>query len=278
MTTTDDEQVILDLIRNSETRITPLVLIKQSVKKTQISSASARKIIKNLVAQKKLSYTYFFGSTYIEISFDRPVKISDHFVLTPAGIKNNTYTDNIIDIVIDPGLSFGSGRHPTTRLALQALDHVLINNQIIHDPGHTDTKYSGLDIGTGSGVLAIAACKTTIITKCLALDIDQNSIVEAKRNIYLNNLENQIKVSDQNFENLNRKFSLIMANLRYPSLKKLAEKIHWLSHTNSVLIMSGIRTYEKNDLINVFIKKNFNLLWKMDNKNWSCILMQLTNK
>ena len=265
MTKPCDKKLILEILENSECKLTPLNLIKKIVGKTGGSSTSAKKTIKELTAQKELAYTYFFGSTYIELSFNKPVKITDRFILTPAGIKK-TNSKKEINIIIDSGISFGSGRHPTTRLALSALDHLKLKA--------SDNSLSGLDIGTGSGVLAIAACKTCI-SNCLALDIDPNSIAEAKRNVLLNNLKNKIKVSDTDIDTINQKFSLIIANLRYPTLKQLAEKITWLSENNSVLIMSGIRTYEKEDLITLYTEKGFQLFWEKDEKNWSCIAMRL---
>ena len=264
MTKPCDKKAILEILENSEFKLTPLNLIKKIVIKTGGSSTSAKQTIKELTAQKELAYTYFFGSTYIELSFNKPVKISDRFILTPAGIKK-THRKKEINIIIDPGISFGSGRHPTTRLALSALDHIKLKG--------SDNNLSGLDIGTGSGVLAIAACKTHV-SSCIALDIDPNAIAEAQRNVLLNNLENKIKVSDREIDTINQKFSLLIANLRYPTLKQLAEKITWLSENNSVLIMSGIRTYEKDGLITLYTKKGFQLLREKDEKNWSCITMQ----
>ena len=267
MTKPCDKKLILEILENSEFKLTPLNLIKKIVRKLRVSSFSAKKIIKELTQQKELAYTYFFGSTYIELSFNKPVKVTEHFVLTPAGIKG-TKNKNEINIIIDPGISFGSGRHPTTRLALMALDHIKSK-----EPKASNNSLYGLDIGTGSGVLAIAACKTCI-SNCLALDIDPNSIAEAEKNVLLNNLGDKIKVSDTDIETLNQKYSLIIANLRYPTLKKLAKKITWLSEKNSALIMSGIRTYEKNDLITLYTKNGFQLFWEKDEKNWSCVAMQ----
>lgn len=276
MTKTYEEKIILEILENSETKLTPLALIKKAAEKAGISQTSAKKTIKGMAAQKELSYTYFFGSTYIELSFNKPVKVTKHFVLTPAGITKAN-NKNKIEIVIAPGISFGSGTHPTTRLSLEALDY-LTTLKTTDIPKFTisDKSLLGLDIGTGSGVLAIAACKA-LVSNCLALDIDPNSLCEAERNVILNGLKNKITVANKNIETLNQKYSLIIANLRYPTLKKLAGKITLLSSfqssQNSVLIMSGIRTYEKNDLITLYTKKGFRIFWEKDEKNWSCVAM-----
>ena len=272
MTKPCDKKLILAILNRAESKLTPLNLIKIIVKKTEISSTSAKIIIKRLIAQKELAYTYFFGSTYIELSFDKPVKVTDRFILTPAGIKP-TQNKKDINIFINPGISFGSGRHPTTRLALMALDHTIACGKTNKLKLQTDNNLVGLDIGTGSGVLAIAACRTEI-SKCLALDIDPNSLAEAKKNVVLNDLENKIKISDVDIKTLNEKYSLILANLRYPTLKNLGTSITRLSQKGTILIMSGIRTYEKNDLVTIYTNNNFHLFFEKDEKNWSCIAMQ----
>ncbi len=277
MKTTLEKKLILKILENSESRHTPLALIKTVVNKSNISSISAKNLIKELIAQKEIAYTYFFGSTYIELSFNKPVKITDHFILVPAGIKS-TYNKNYINIFLNPGVSFGSGRHPTTRLSLMAIDYTTAKG--ILDPqknNSSDSNFIGLDIGTGSGVLAIAAAKT-VISNCLALDIDPNSLAEAKNNVALNNMENKITITDIDIFSLKNSFSLIIANLRYPTLKTLAEKITFLSKKGSVLILSGIRKYEKNDLITIYNKKGFTLFFEKDEKNWSCIAMQSGKK
>lgn len=267
MTKTFEEKTALEILENSESKVTPLNLIKQLATKTGISPANAKRLIRKLTKDKELEYTYFFGSTYIELSFNKPVKVTDHFVLIPAGIEQ-TSRQNETNIIIEPGISFGSGRHPTTRLSLTALDQTKLKP--------STNKLSGLDIGTGSGVLAIAACKT-IISNCLALDIDPNSIAEARKNVLLNRLENQIHVKNTDIFSIDQKFSLIMANLRLPTLNNLAEKITSLSNDESVLIMSGIRTWEKKDLINLYTEHGFCIFWEKDEKNWSCVALQAKN-
>jgi len=265
-----EKAVVMEILAQSVYRVTPLVLIKTIVKKTGIPSLKAKKLLKKLTAEKELAYTYFFGSTYIELSFNKSVKITENFILTPAGMKK-TGNENHINIFMHQGISFGSGRHPTTRLSLKALDHVVKHVKLKFNV--SDNKPAGLDIGTGSGVLAIAACKT-LVSHCLALDIDQNSLAEAKKNALLNKLENKIKVSDRDIFALKEKFSLILANLRYPTLKKLCNQIKLLSVKGSVLIMSGIRESEKNELITTYANRGFKLLWKRDEKNWSSVAME----
>ncbi len=271
MKTTYEKKIIFEIVNNSETRITPLNLIKKTVKKTGITPNHVKKLLKELLDEKELAYTCFFGSTYIEPGFSKPVQISEHFVLTPHGINEPDSTD-IINIFIAPGISFGSGRHSTTRLALKALDHVAVSGGK-SQPGPETDGHKGLDIGTGSGVLAIAACKTCV-SKCLALDIDPNSIAEAENNAIINNLETKIRVSDRDAAEITGKFSLILANLRYPTLKKLGEIITNLSEKETVLIMSGIRTHEKESLITLYAENGFKLIFAKDEKNWSCIAME----
>jgi len=102
----------------------------------------------------------------------------------------------------------------------------------------------------------------------LAIDIDPCSRSEAKKNISLNNMEDQIQVIDRNIENINEKFSLIMANLRYPTIKRLCSHILKITEKQGMVVVSGIKTDEVTDILNTFTKKGFSCPWKAVEKDW----------
>ena len=98
-----------------------------------------------------------------------------------------------------------------------------------------------LDIGTGSGVLALAAAKLGA-AKVVAMDIDTLALHEARNNILLNALEGKIVVTGKPLENFaGTSFDLIMANLRPPTLRQILPKVEGLSTKNSYWILSGFR-------------------------------------
>ncbi len=270
-------EYIIDILSQWETRVSPGELIKKLSQKVNISHGAAKQVIKELTNQGEIAYTYFFGSTYMELSFLKPVHITEHFTLTPRSYENradenaedSSYANTNIEIIIDPGISFGSGRHPTTKLCIEAMEQVFFKQKILN----TEKNFKALDIGTGSGILAIAAVKAGM-TECLAIDTDPNAVFEAKRNIKLNGLEEVIKVTGKEIHDKQYGiFSLICANLRFPTLKTLLPLFSLISSDSSVLILSGIRIWETDKLIDFYSCKDFKCLWRKDKKNWSGIIL-----
>jgi ribosomal protein L11 methyltransferase len=214
------------------------------------------------VADRQLVYTYNFGCSFLEKSFNKPTRISKRVVLKPPGMR---YTPKSDDVVIDiaQGASFGSGEHPTTRLAVRGIEAALSLKNCLVTTKHTQA----LDIGTGSGILAIVAVSLGV-KKALAIDIDPCSRSEAKKNIILNNMEDQIQILDRNIENINEKFSLITANLRYPTLKRLCSHISKITEKQGMVVVSGIKTDEVTDILKTFTRKGFSCAWKEFEKDW----------
>ncbi|MBU2429928.1 MAG: 50S ribosomal protein L11 methyltransferase [Proteobacteria bacterium] len=200
---------VLDILSQSDARICARDLVKQIKTQRGVSSRSAKKILQTLIDSQELCYHYLYGTTYIEKSFLRPVRISDHFILTPPEFFNPESDSDDIQIVLQQGISFGSGQHSTTRLCLQAIDLCFFQSPDLQ----LDKADSGVDIGTGSGVLAFAMCLAGLC-KCQAHEIDPISINEAKKNITHNRLETQIHLLPTPFAEDKNKFSIICANLR----------------------------------------------------------------
>ncbi|MCP3921968.1 MAG: methyltransferase [Desulfobacterales bacterium] len=256
--------MVLEFICNSEQKRTYVDIEKNIRKKTDFKRLLIKKAINNLIKNNEISYTYQFGNTYLEISYNKPVRIGQRVVLIP---ENRSFKSKSNDIVVklQKGASFGTGAHPTTRLCLKGLEFIFdINREFIH----------GLDMGTGSGVLAIAA-KLMGTRKVYATDIHEVAASEARKNISINNIENDIEVSLKNPDELGTKFSLIMANLRYPTLKELYKTFRKISEQKSFLVLSGIREPEADEIIYKY--KNYELLKRWDEGGWSGLVMVLAS-
>jgi len=115
---------ILETVSGSQEKITPITLEKIISKKFALEKKQVKSIIQGLIAKGELIYTYQYGSTFLEKSFNRPVRISKHVVIKPP---ENSFASKPGDVVIDlaQGSSFGTGQHPTTRLALKGIDYAL---------------------------------------------------------------------------------------------------------------------------------------------------------
>jgi ribosomal protein L11 methyltransferase len=172
-------------------------------------------------------------------------------------------------IQIKPGAAFGGGRHPTTRLSVKAIDFLLKELR----PDWLKKSCSVLDIGTGSGILAIAAVCLGL-NKGLAIDIDPCAIAEAAENIALNHLEGQLVVSDCQLDAIQRSFSMIIANLRFPSLKNVYSQITKRTDTGGGVVLSGFRLREGDDLMDLYTAKHFECIWTADELDWAAAVLK----
>jgi ribosomal protein L11 methyltransferase len=259
---------IMKIVAASPVRISPQYLEKKISDTYGLEKTRARQILKDLIAQGELEYTYEFGSTYFVRSFSKPIRISNHVVIMPAGHSYQQAPDDVV-IQIKSGAAFGGGRHPTTRLSVKAIEYVLKEVR----PNWRNQPCSVLDIGTGSGILAMAAVCLGI-TKGLGLDIDPCAVAEAGDNIVLNKLENRIIISDREIDTIDQVFSMVVANLRYPSLKNYYPQILKLTDTNGWVVLSGFRPQERGDLMGLYTTKYFKCIWTADELDWSAAALK----
>ncbi|MBW2621166.1 MAG: 50S ribosomal protein L11 methyltransferase [Deltaproteobacteria bacterium] len=255
-------QKVFETISESKKKLTYGELEKRLSQKYRVHKKPLKTAINDLVADRQLVYTYNLGCSFLEKSFNKPTRISKRVVLKPPGMRYTPKSDEVV-IDIAQGVSFGSGEHPTTRLTVRGIEAALSGKNCLVKTNHT----RALDIGTGSGILAITAILLGI-KKALAIDIDPCSRSEAKKNIRLNNMEDQIQILDRNIENIDDKFSLITANLRYPTLKRLCSHISKITGKQGMVVVSGIKTDEVTDILNTFTQKGFNCTWKAVEKDW----------
>jgi ribosomal protein L11 methyltransferase len=248
-------------------RHVPADLLKELAQDLNLPRERVQAALRELVAVGELAYTFEHGRTFLEPSFDRPVRVSDRIVLAPPeSVFQPRPGDAVLRIM--PGASFGAGRHPTTRLALKAIDFVLgRDGESLPRPGSRV-----LDIGAGSGVLAMAAVKLGIETG-LAIDIDPCAVAEAKANAALNGLSGRIVVSDRAAETIDGVYTMVAANLRAPTLARLAPYIAEYTAPRGALVMSGIRTAECDELRGAFEKRSFIVVWIEEEQEWSGLAM-----
>ena len=252
------KKIILDFIGNETKKLTPVDVSKYIKSNNQTTTKQVKNCIKELISSGELEYSNDFGRSFLGISYSKPVKISERILLTPPQIKfKNSEKD--VYVVIEKGISFGRGTHPTTRLSLQAIDFILKDKQLFEKPTEA------LDIGTGSGVLVIAGVLLGVTT-AHACDIDNISLNEAKNNILKNKLSNKITV-DKTFD-LNKTYNFIFANLRFPTLIDLYDTFVRITKSDSFLFLSGIKIEEKEKIENKFIGTKFDKIWEKSESGW----------
>ena len=265
------EKKIIELFENRAEKFTPAELTVLLCRSFDLGKKTAGEMIRSLVTKGHLAYTDRHGRTVIDISFNRPVQVSDHIVLVPADIPF-TQKPGMTAVRLLHGASFGDGHHPTTRISLQGVDflvQILQENRILSE----QKENAVLDIGTGSGVLAIAAIRLGI-NKGIGIDIDPCAISEARENARINGLENRLQISGNSLENIpDQSFSLITANLRLPTLNQLFSQILRLAEPKCGLVLSGIHCDEISHLLNAYMQQGFSCIWQKEEKDWAAIAM-----
>ncbi len=163
----------------------------------------------------------------------KPIVVGRALLVKPSWVKRKPQPGQAV-VILDPGLSFGTGQHPTTRFCLKQLVAVARSKA---------GAQSLLDIGTGSGILAIAAARLRF-KSVEAFDFDPESVRVARRNATKNRVEKRIRISRADLTELpsmpRRKHQVVCANLIYDLL--LAERSRILNRLapGGVLVLAGI--------------------------------------
>ncbi len=265
---------ILEFIRDSNNRLTPLAVEQHVLNKNpEAPKAAIKNSLKKLIAGGELAYTYELGSSFVEPSFEKPVRVSEHVVIKPERSSFTTLKDDIV-VILQKGISFGSGRHPSTRLALRAMESILLRDTIaIQDKRNL----RALDIGTGSGILAIAAALMGI-QKVIACDTDPCARSEAAENIRLNKLAGRVVIDHRPFESIENTFFMVLANLRFPTLADIAGRISNILEKEGIAVFSGLKIEEINPIKQLYEKENMICIHQFTEKDWASIIFHKTGR
>jgi ribosomal protein L11 methyltransferase len=263
-----DLQEVLSLVASDNGRITPRLLVHRLYAGGKRSRGEARAVVRRVVDQGLLSYCYILGTSFLELAFTRPVKITDKFVLKPPGTFYLEIHGQKV-ITIEPGAAFGGGQHPTTRLALKGMTWCFDR----YAKFLTGAAAIALDIGTGTGVLAIAAVRCGV-HRAIATEVDPCARWEARRNVALNGLSERIVVRSVPSPPLGKNAVMVTANLRLPTLVNLRSEIPKTAAPGAILIFSGIRPEELPQLISAYGAAAFDLLYQETEQSWSCVVFK----
>lgn len=198
----------------------------------------------------------------------KPSHIGTRLVIKPTWEEYPAQLGEII-IELDPGMAFGTGTHPTTRLCLESLERIFFREPPF-DKGGQSVPADILDVGTGSGVLAIAAIKMGA-SRVLGVDIDPGAVEVARQNLEQNRIGNAAQVSTEPLEEIAGTFDIVLANILAEELVRLAAELVGKLRTGGVLILSGILT-EKEELVTAgFSPFPLTLMEITREAEWSCL-------
>ncbi|MEI9962215.1 MAG: 50S ribosomal protein L11 methyltransferase [Limisphaerales bacterium] len=178
----------------------------------------------------------------------KPIEVSGALLVKPSWIKRKPRKNQAV-VVLDPGLSFGTGQHPTTSFCLHQLVAVVCSVGAVRQPSShkLDPTKSFLDLGTGSGILAIAAAKLGC-APVHALDFDPDCIRIAQANARLNRIEHKLKLVRGDVTKLPlkpaRRYDLVCANLISNLLIAERRRIAGQLKSSGTLVLAGILKVE----------------------------------
>ncbi|NEU31646.1 50S ribosomal protein L11 methyltransferase [bacterium LRH843] len=189
----------------------------------------------------------------------KPVKVSKSITITPTWEEYTPDGEEII-IELDPGMAFGTGTHPTTVLCIQALEKVIQGNEHV------------VDVGTGSGVLSIAAAKLGA-EKVLALDLDQVAVVSAEQNVSLNQVGDMVSVRQNHLlKNVEGKYDVIVANILAEIIVQFVQDAAAILKPNGTFITSGIISRKQEEVEEALLAGGFAIEEVVEMEDWVAII------
>lgn len=186
----------------------------------------------------------------------QPIQFGEKLWIVPSWCEIPDKT--AVNLMLDPGMAFGTGTHPTTAMCLTWLD--------AHPPKHLTV----IDYGCGSGILALAASKLGA-QSVEGTDIDPQAILASEQNAQTNHALINFKLV-KNFDA--EPVDLLLANILAGPLKELAPEFQRLTKPNGTLVLSGILTTQAEDLIAHYQTLEFKLLEHNQLEEWTQLTFQ----
>lgn len=186
----------------------------------------------------------------------RPLALGEDLVILPPWEDARTFAGRV-SIVIDPGMAFGTGQHETTQLCLSMFLY------------HTKRSFKRVfDVGTGSGILAIAARKFGCDGLILGCDIDPDSVRIAAENAILNDCPD-IKFTNDAVARINENnFDLVFANITAKPLLSLIPAIVERAAVGAEVLISGVLDSEEQDFTDVLRANGLRVRFRTRQRDW----------
>nr|WP_206153013.1 50S ribosomal protein L11 methyltransferase [Clostridium cadaveris] len=189
----------------------------------------------------------------------KPTKIGKNIIVKPIWEEYEANGEMIIEL--DPGMAFGTGTHETTRMCVEALEENVKGDTTV------------FDIGTGSGILAIAAAKLGA-KKVIGVDLDPVAVDSAKENVSFNDLNNIEILYGNLMDVVTGKADLVVANIIAEIIVVLAEDVKNFLVPGGLFITSGI-IRERRELVETKLKeKGFKIKEVKEQGEWLCIIAE----
>ncbi|HOV89621.1 MAG TPA: 50S ribosomal protein L11 methyltransferase [Syntrophorhabdaceae bacterium] len=161
-------------------------------------------------------------------------------------------------IIIDPGMAFGTGRHESTWIMMKLMQKMVFKDKSV------------IDIGCGSGILAIYAAKLGA-KEVFAVDNDMEAVVSARKNAHLNSIED-ISFICSDLNDISGVFDVCLANLDIKTFEKNREKIRQFIKKNGYLVISGVLKKERKKVREIF--REFEVIFEEHKNSWMGMMLR----
>jgi ribosomal protein L11 methyltransferase len=189
----------------------------------------------------------------------RVLHIGQRIVIRPSWLDYTPAPDDVV-IQLDPGMAFGTGLHPTTQLCLEALEMLI-------QPG-----MDVLDIGTGSGILAIAAAKLGA-RRVIAVDSDPTAVKTARENVAVNGAQEIVSVLDGSPDDVMGDYDAVTVNILARVIVEMVQ--HGLParvRPGGKIIAAGILIDQESDVAAAMEQQGITLIERRQRDDWVCLV------
>jgi len=195
--------------------------------------------------------------------FIKPRRIGKSFWVTPPWLKPPKFRRRHV-ITIDPGMAFGTGTHATTRGCIEFLE--VVADKL------GGNKFTALDVGTGSGILAIALAMLGA-TEIWAIDNDPVAVKVARENLRVNGVVKKVHASGTELSAFRQTFPVVVANLTAETILDLALALEKRGAPKGFMVLSGILQQKAAAVIRRF-QSRFRVICRARQREWVTLLLQ----
>jgi len=195
----------------------------------------------------------------------KPIRVCKNIVVKPTWERYAPESRDIV-VEIDPGMAFGTGQHASTRMCMEAIEDIILQDRSITD-------WKVLDVGCGTGILGITAAKMGA-QDVVCVDNDPKATEIAAENAVINAVDDRLHILNEDAAQIRQPRNLIIANLTAKLLLKLHAHLVRLLMPGGYLIISGIIEPDVPGIEEHFIVAPLAVHNKFTEKEWVCYVLK----